>query len=169
MSRRSLARWWRVLRVGPKSKPKLKLVSKEVSGAVAADSSVTASVANSSGLKPASASAVDWVASSDVAESRLRGILLRRARSAASLPAKPGPSMARASSMRRRKLARAASARCGKKLLFGGASDGVPGADAGGEGDALERLHGGLADAARGRVDHAGERDGVVRIVTSFM
>ena len=52
----------------------------------------------------------------------------------------------------------------GKKLVFGGAGDGVPGADAGGESDALQRLHGGLADAAGGRVDDAGERDGVVRV-----
>ena len=56
--------------VGPKSKPKLKLVSKEVSGSVAADSSVTDSVANSSGLKSASASARLLAASSHVSESR---------------------------------------------------------------------------------------------------
>ncbi len=52
----------------------------------------------------------------------------------------------------------------GQQLLFDGAGDRVPGADAGGERDALERLHRGLADAARGRVDDAAERDGVVRV-----
>ena len=42
--------------------------------------------------------------------------------------------------------------------------DGVPGADSRGERDAFEGLHCGFADAARGRVDHAGEGDGVVRV-----
>ena len=37
----------------------------------------------------------------------------------------------------------------GQEFVFDGAGDGVPGADAGGEGDAFEGLHGGLADAAR--------------------
>ena len=53
----------------------------------------------------------------------------------------------------------------GEEFLFDGAGDGVPGADAGGEGDALEGVHGGFADAARRGVDHAAESDGVVRIL----
>ena len=77
----------------------------------------------------------------------------------------PVPSIARASSMRRRKLLSAARARAGRSLSSDGAGDGVPGAHAGGERHALEGLHGGLADAARGRVDDARERDGVVQVL----
>ena len=73
--------------------------------------------------------------------------------------------MARASSMRRRKLLRAASARCGQELVLDGTADGVPGAHAGGESHALEGLHGGFADAARWRVDDSRERDGVVHVL----
>ena len=53
----------------------------------------------------------------------------------------------------------------GQELVFDGAGDGVPGAHAGGEGDALEGVHGGFADAARRRVDDAAEGDGVVRVL----
>ncbi len=82
-----------------------------------------------------------------------------------SLARKSGPSMARASSMSLRKLVSASEGAGGKQLLFDGAVDGVPGAHAGGEGDALEGLHGGFADAAGRGVDDAAEGDGVVRVL----
>ena len=53
----------------------------------------------------------------------------------------------------------------GQELFFGGAGDGVPGADASGERDAFQCLHGRFADAARRRVDDAAERDRVVRVL----
>ena len=140
-----------------------------------AASFVADSVANSSGLKSVAASGPFCVTDCDLAwidagpdESSSVTYSAARpspgTRPAASLLAKPGPSMARASSMRRRNLPSAARARAGSRPSSVARADSVPGADSGGERDAFQRLHGGFADAARGRVDHAAQRDGVVRV-----
>ena len=142
--------------VGPKSKPKLKLVSKEVLASLAAMVSGVVFFGGEAEVEV-------WCRRSRDRELRA-GAAQNRDRLAAS---RSSSRESRAMSGRRgwrgevgaehgagvfdelAEVAEGGEGAGGEELLFDGAGDGVPGADAGGEGDALEGVHGGFADAAR--------------------
>ncbi len=155
--------------VGPKSKSKLKLVSKAVLASLAATvrESVRPSVAG--GEAEVEVCGVDLggvgVELRQISKSASGAASVRGRDIADEVGGEVGAQHGAGVFDELAEVAEGGEGAGGEKFFFDGAVDGVPGAHAGGEGDALEGVHGGFADAAGRGVDDAAEGDGVVRVL----